>query len=78
MLNYGFLRAGHAVKINKYLSCNVPAFILEFERYDYLIGSFHFVENGKNGILEYCVKTSHYTVVIYITFSSRKLSSDAI
>lgn len=59
IVSYGFLRAGHALQINTYLSCGVPAYMLEFERYDYLIGSFHFAENGKNGILEECVKISH-------------------
>lgn len=56
---HGFLRAGHAIQINTYLSCGVPAYILEFEQYDYLVGSFHFAENGKNGILEECVTMSH-------------------
>lgn len=59
IVSYGFLRAGHAIQINTYLSCGVPAYILEFERYDYLIGSFQLAENGKNGILEECVDISH-------------------
>lgn len=56
---HGYLRAGHAIQINTYLSCGVPAYILDFERYDYLRGSVCFAENGKNGILEECVTMSH-------------------
>ncbi|WP_313413277.1 hypothetical protein [Sedimentibacter sp.] len=56
---HGFLRAGNAIQINTYLPCGMPAHMLEFERYDYLIGTFHLAENGKNGILEECVKLSH-------------------
>lgn len=57
--SHGFLRAGHAIQINTYLPCGMPSYMLEFERYDYLVGRFHFAENGKNGILEECVKISH-------------------
>lgn len=56
---YGFLKAGHTIQINTYLPCGMPAYLVEFERYDYLLGSFCISENSKNGVLDEFIKMTH-------------------
>lgn len=64
---HGFLKAGHAIQINTYLPCGMPAYLLEFQRYDYLIGRLCIAENGKNGVLDELVQMSH-TIFSYLYY----------
>ncbi len=39
-----------SIKIDTYLTCGMPRYILEFERYDFLRGEYYLAENNKDGI----------------------------
>ncbi|MEJ9255706.1 hypothetical protein [Bacillus wiedmannii] len=47
----GPIRHGHSIKINTYLTCGIPNFVLEYQRFDFVIGRLELSENGKSGIL---------------------------
>ena len=59
VLNHELLRSGFAIKLNTYLPCGMPSYIVEYQRYDFIIGKLELVENGKNGILEEQVSIKH-------------------
>lgn len=59
LLNHNLLKRGFAVKLNTYLPCGIPSYIIEYQRYDFIIGELVLAENGKNGILEEQVSIKH-------------------
>lgn len=59
VLNHELLRSGFAIKLNTYLPCGMSSYILEYQRYDFIIGKLELAENGKNGILEEQVSIKH-------------------
>lgn len=65
--NHGLLKTRHAISINTYLSCGIPSYLIEFQRYDYLKGRFYIAENGKNDILDEQVTMSH-TLASYLYY----------
>ncbi|MFK4308444.1 hypothetical protein ABH957_003120 [Bacillus sp. RC242] len=59
----GPIRNGHSIKINTYLTCGIPKFVLEYQRFDFVIGKLELADNGKNSILTENLLINH-------TFSS--------
>lgn len=59
VLNHELLRSGFVIKLNTYLPCGMPSYIVEYQRYDFIIGKLELAENGKNGILEEQVSIKH-------------------
>lgn len=59
VVNHELLRSGFAIKLNTYLPCGMPSYIVEYQRYDFIIGKLELAENGKNGILEEQVSIKH-------------------
>lgn len=43
------LKNGHALKINTYLTCGIPNYLIEYQRFDYIKGELILAEDGKNG-----------------------------
>lgn len=66
---HDLLKNGQAIQINTYLTCGIPNYIIEYQRYDYIKGKFEVGENGKNGlvienlIMKHTVKSIFYYLV---------------
>lgn len=43
----GSLKAGEALRINTYLPCGMPNYIIKYERFDYVIGTLVLQEDGR-------------------------------
>lgn len=59
IIKHGYLRNGFSIKINTYLPCGLPSYILEYQRFDFIIGSLLLSENGKNGIVDEGLSIKH-------------------
>lgn len=59
LAKHGYLRNGYAIKINTYLPCGIPKYMVEYQRYDFIIGSLSLSENGKNGIIDQGLSIKH-------------------
>lgn len=59
VVEHKHLRSSHSIKINTYLPCGIPQYILEFQRYDYLNGTLKLAENGENGIVDVNIEMHH-------------------
>lgn len=59
LMTHDHLRNGFAIKINTYLPCGIPRYIVQYQRYDFIIGEFHLNENGKNGIIDEGISINH-------------------
>ncbi|MFD3261368.1 hypothetical protein ACE3MQ_22495 [Paenibacillus lentus] len=67
VIQHDLLKDGYAIKINTYLPCGVPNYILEYQRFDYIQGQMLIGENGKNGVLEEHLSTK-YTLRSYFYY----------
>lgn len=59
LVTHGYLRNGYTIKINTYLPCGIPSYIVEYQRYDFITGNLLLAENGKNGIADEGLSTKH-------------------
>ncbi|MCM3393716.1 MULTISPECIES: hypothetical protein [Cytobacillus] len=53
------LRNGHALKINTYLTCGIPNYLIEYQRFDFIIGELILAEDGKNGNVSQNLSIKH-------------------
>lgn len=59
VVHHKYLKNNFAIQINTYLPCSIPAYIVEYERYDFIRGRLDLVANGKNGVMEEGIKLKH-------------------
>lgn len=60
------LKNGQALKINTYLTCGIPNYLIEYQRFDYIKGELILSENGKNGNIGQNVMIKHtFKSVLY-------------
>lgn len=51
LYQHGLLKNGYTIKINTYLTCGIPNYLIEYQRFDYVKGRVLLGENGKNGLI---------------------------
>lgn len=56
---YGILKNRETLKIKTYLSCGIPNYNVEYERFDYVKGKIVLGENGKDGSLSRNIFIKH-------------------
>lgn len=56
---YGLLKNGFAIKFNTYLPCGMPRYLVEYQRFDFILGEIVLSENGRSGILEEQISIKH-------------------
>lgn len=56
---YGPLKNGQAIKINTYLTCGIPNYVIEYQRFDYVKGRLTLGENGKNELVAESLEIKH-------------------
>lgn len=59
LIRHELLKNGLAIKFNTYLPCGIPKYLLEYQRFDFILGEILLAENGKNGILEEQLSIKH-------------------
>ena len=65
----GLLRNGEALKINTYLPCGIPRYLLEYQRFDYVKGTVILAENGLSGLtLNEVVKHTLKSYLYYLVY----------
>lgn len=57
--NIGPVNNGHTIQINTYLTEGIPNFVIEYQRFDFVLGKLDLVENGKNGVLSENLRNKH-------------------
>lgn len=63
---YGLLKNGQAIKINTYLTCGIPNYVIEYQRFDYVKGRLALGENGKNGSVAESLEIKHtFKSIVY-------------
>lgn len=63
---YGPLKNGQAIKINTYLTCGIPNYVIEYQRFDYVKGRLALGENGKNGKVAESLEIKHtFRSIVY-------------
>ncbi len=55
----GPIKNGHTIQINTYLTEGIPNFVIEYQRFDFLIGKLDLVENGKSGVISENLRIRH-------------------
>lgn len=59
ILEHGLLKNGLAIKLNTFLPCTLPRYIIEYQRFDYIIGELPLSSNGRNGVYEEQLHIKH-------------------
>lgn len=55
----GFIRNGHTICLNTHLNEGIPSYVVEYQRFDFVLVEFTLAENGKNGLLEDNLSIKH-------------------
>ena len=59
LIKHELLKHGFAIRFNTYLPCSMPKYLVEYQRFDFMLGEIELCENGKTGILEEHISIKH-------------------
>ncbi|MCK0473032.1 hypothetical protein [Halalkalibacter sp. APA_J-10(15)] len=57
--NLGPIMNGHTIQLNSYITGGMPNFVVEYQRFDFVLGNLDLVENGKSGVLGENLRINH-------------------
>ena len=52
VVEHEFLKSGFAIKLNTYVPCGMPNYIIEYQKFDFMIGQLCLMNNGRSNIFE--------------------------